>query len=228
MSGLWGLVPLKHLAEAKQRLAPVLGPAPLMELVLSMAEDVLAALAQLEAIERVLIVSEDPEAERLALDADVELFHVSPGGGLNSDLECAAVFAWEQGAGQVLIVHADLPFLRPAQLRCFIANRSNKAIRLAECKAGTGTNLLLAPLPLAFPLVFGSHSLTRFQRLLGETPEVVRNSALSKDIDNPEDLDCLLMHEANGSPPGPMTQAWVIKYRHLLISGSSYERKGSL
>ena len=216
MNGLWALVPLKRLAEAKQRLAPVLETAPRTELMLSMAADVLAALVQIEAVERVLIVSEDPAAEKLAQDAGVEWFHLSPGGGLNSDLECAAAFAREQGAGQVLIVHADLPFLRPEPLRRFIANRSDKTTRLAACKAGTGTNLLLTPLPLTFPLVFGSHSLARFQRLLGEMANVVRNSALSMDIDNPEDLDCLLMHEANGSPPGPMTRAWANKYRHLL------------
>ncbi len=216
MNGLWALVPLKRLAAAKQRLAPVLEPAPRTELMLSMAADVLVVLVQIEAVERVLLVSEDPAAEQLALDAGVEWFHVSPGGGLNSDLECAAAFALEQGAGQVLIVHADLPFLRPEPLRRFIANRSDKTTRLAACKAGTGTNLLLTPLPLTFPLVFGSHSLARFQRLLGEMANVVRNSALSMDIDNPEDLDCLLMREANGSPPGPMTRAWVDKYRHLL------------
>jgi len=216
MNGLWALVPLKRLAEAKQRLAPVLEPAPRMELMLSMAADVLAALVQIEAIERVLIVSEDPAAKQLALDAGVEWFQVPRGGGLNSDLECAAAFAREQGAGQALIVHADLPFLRPAQLRRFIANGSGKATRLAECKASTGTNLLLTSLPMAFPLVFGSNSLARFQRLLGEKAKVVRNSALSMDIDNPEDLDCLLMREANGSPPGPMTRAWVDKYSWLL------------
>jgi 2-phospho-L-lactate guanylyltransferase len=216
VNGLWALVPLKRLAEAKQRLAPILEPAPRMELMLSMAMDVLATLAQIEAVERVLIVSEDPAAERLAQDAGVEWFQVPPGGGLNSDLELAAAFAQEHGTGQVLIVHADLPFLRPAQLRRFIANRSGKITRLAECKAGTGTNLLLTPLPLTFPLVFGSNSLTRFQRLLGKAAKVVRNSDLSMDIDNPEDLDCLLMHEANGSPPGPMTRAWVDKYRNLL------------
>jgi 2-phospho-L-lactate guanylyltransferase len=216
MNRLWALVPLKRLTEAKQRLAPVLEPEPRMELMLSMTADVLDALVQIEAIERVLIVSEDPVAEQLALDAGVEWFQVSPGGGLNSDLEFAAAFAWKQGAGQVLIVHADLPFLRPEQLRCFIARRSGKATRLAECKIGTGTNLLLTPLPLAFPLVFGSNSLARFQRLLGKMAKVIRNSALSMDIDNPEDLDCLLMREANGSPPGPMTRAWVDKYRNLL------------
>ena len=216
MNGLWALVPLKQLAEAKQRLAPALEPAPRMELMLSMAADVLAALVQIEAVERVLIVSEDPAAEQLALDAGVEWFQAPPGGGLNSDLECAAVFAQQHGARQVLIVHADLPFLRPEPLRRFIADRSGKITRLAECKSGTGTNLLLTPLPLTFPLVFGSNSLTRFQRLLGKMAKVIRNSALSMDIDNPEDLDCLLMHEANGSPPGPMTRAWVDKYSWLL------------
>ena len=103
MNGLWALVPLKCLAAAKQRLAPVLEPAPRTELMLSMAADVLTALIQLEVVERVLMVSEDPAAEQLALDAGVEWFQVSPGGGLNSDLECAAVFAQKQGARQVLI-----------------------------------------------------------------------------------------------------------------------------
>jgi 2-phospho-L-lactate guanylyltransferase len=228
MNGLWALVPLKRLAAAKQRLAPVLEPAPRMELMLSMAADVLAALGQIEAIERVLIVSEDPAAEQLALDAGVEWFHLSPGGGLNSDLECAAVYAQQQGARQVLIVHADLPFLRLEPLRRFIANRSEKTTRLAACKAGTGTNLLLTPLPLTFPLVFGSDSLARFQRQLGGMAKVVRNSALSMDIDNPEDLDCLAMREADGSPPGPVTRAWVNKYRRLLLSCTRDERKGSL
>ncbi|MEE8338600.1 MAG: 2-phospho-L-lactate guanylyltransferase [Xanthomonadales bacterium] len=216
MNGLWALVPLKRLATAKRRLAPVLEPAPRTELMLSMAGDVLAALVQIEAVERVLMVSEDPAAEQLALNAGVEWFQVSPGGGLNSDLECAAVFAQEQGARRALIVHADLPFLRPEPLRRFITHRCDKTTRLAACKAGTGTNLLLTPLPLTFPLVFGSHSLARFQRRLGEMAKVVHNSALSMDIDNPEDLDCLLMHEANGSPPEPMTRAWANKYRRLL------------
>jgi 2-phospho-L-lactate guanylyltransferase len=216
MNGLWALVPLKRLTEAKQRLAPAIGPEARKELMLSMAADVLAALVQLEVLERVLLVSEDPAAEQLALDAGVEWFRVTPGSGLNSDLECAAVYAGEQGATQVLIVHADLPFLQPAQLRDFIANRPDQTTRLAVCKAGTGTNLLLAPLPLSFPLVFGSLSLSRFRHLLGETADVVRDSALSMDIDNPEDLDFLLAREHGSAAPGPMSRAWVRKYRRIL------------
>ncbi len=216
MNGLWVLVPLKHLAEAKQRLAPVLEDQSRTELVVSMATDVLSALVQIKTLERVLLVSEDPEAEQLALDAGVEWFRVPPGGGLNSDLECAAAFAKEQAAGQVLIVHADLPFLRPEPLQDFIADRFGQTTRLAGCKGGTGTNMLLTSLPLSFPLVFGSDSLARFQRLLGKTAQVVRDSALGMDIDHPADLNCLLMRETGGELPGKMTRAWVIKYRQLL------------
>lgn len=215
MSRLWALVPLKCLDESKQRLATVLEPALRMELVLSMAADVLAALDRVEAVERVLLISEDPEAAQLALDTGVDSFEVSPGGGLNADLECAAAFAGGQGAGSVLIVHADLPFLGPSQLRQFIAGRPGQGTRLAACKAGTGTNLLLTPLPLSFPLVYGRNSLTRFERLLGGTPEVVHNSALSRDIDEPEDLDLLLMSGPDGPPPGPATRAWVTGYRQV-------------
>ena len=216
MSGLWALVPLKYLAEAKQRLAPVLESAPRMELVLSMASDVLAALVSVKTLERVLLVSEDPGVAQFALDAGVELFQVPAGGGLNSDLERAAAYAWEQGAGRVLIVHADLPFLTGEKLQHFIANRPDTATCLAACKTCTGTNLLLTSLPLTFPLVFGLHSLAGFNGLLGGMSEVVRDSVLSWDIDEPKDLDRLLMHGAGDAPPGSATRAWLAAYGHLL------------
>ncbi len=216
MKELWVLVPLKRLVDAKQRLAPALDAESRRELVVSMAVDVLDALVQVEVVERVLLVSEDSEVEQFALDAGIEWYRVSPGDGLNEDLECAAAFAWEQGAGQVLIVHADLPFLRPAPLRDFIADKPGQMTRLAGCKGGTGTNLLLTPLPLSFPLVYGSDSLTQFQRLLGEMAQVVQDAALSMDIDNPGDLNCLLMDEANGASAGLRTRAWADKYGHVL------------
>jgi len=48
------------------------------------------------------------------------------------------------------------------------------------------------------------------------------------DIDNPEDLNCLLEHLANGSPPGAKTRAWADKYKDILISCTRYERKRRL
>jgi len=220
MSALWALVPLKRLATAKQRLAAVLEPAPRAALMLSMAADVLAVLVQIEALDRVLLVSDDPEVESIARNAGAGWLCVSPGGDLNTDLQFAATFAHEQGAGQVLIVHADLPFLNVEALLKFIAGMPSQSTRLARCKAASGTNALLTPLPLGFALVFGRHSLARFQQLPGETVEVVHHSALGMDIDNPEDLNCLLAGQHGGTALGPLTRAWVDQYRHLLLQGT--------
>ena len=55
------IVPVKALAQAKRRLAPVLPDAARRRLVLTMLEDVLAAARRVEGIDRVLVVTPDRE-----------------------------------------------------------------------------------------------------------------------------------------------------------------------
>jgi 2-phospho-L-lactate guanylyltransferase (CobY/MobA/RfbA family) len=59
MSGTWALVPLKRLDRAKRRLAPLLSGVERGRLSLAMVADVLAALAEVENIGRILLVSSE-------------------------------------------------------------------------------------------------------------------------------------------------------------------------
>ncbi|MGH8033602.1 MAG: 2-phospho-L-lactate guanylyltransferase [Lysobacterales bacterium] len=204
MSRTWALVPLNSLARAKTRLEPSLKPSDRRALMLAMAKDVLTALTGVPAIERTILVSNEPEAGRILCERSLEVFYSTVHEGLNRELEHAAAYAAAQGAERVLILHADLPRVTPEVLQDFIAGCPAGSVSAAGCKLASGTNALLAPLPLPLPLVFGVNSLQRFRdgaAANGLDLHVVEDLRLSLDIDSPVDLERLL--DAPGADPLP-------------------------
>jgi 2-phospho-L-lactate guanylyltransferase len=208
----WALVPLKRLDRAKQRLAPVLTSRFREELVLAMLTDVLEVLARIDSISRILLVSNDPEAGSVLHAGKHEVFYSAASEGMNRELEQAAAYASSQGAQRVLVVHSDLPYITAQAVRKFITVAPKHGLQAAACKLGTGTNLLLLPLPLSIPLVFGEDSLLRFQELTasaGLELEVISNPRLAEDVDDPEDYQ-RLSNPRRGSPrPGRATRAFL-------------------
>lgn len=197
MNSLWALVPLKDLAKAKTRLSGALPPQFRRALALAMASDVAAALAKARSIERVVFVSDIPDLPRLIGVPEVSSLFTNAS-GLNEDLSAASLWATNQGASHVLIAHADLPFLTPTAIDQFVAplgaEESWTGVRVAACKHGTGTNLLLSALPLALPLVFGRDSLAQFRNSAARaaiTFDVRFDPALAADIDDLSDFEAL-------------------------------------
>jgi 2-phospho-L-lactate guanylyltransferase (CobY/MobA/RfbA family) len=94
---------------------------------LAMARDVLSALDQVEVIDKILLVSSEPEAGRLLRGRKLEVFYSTRGEGINRELELAAVYAKSQGADRAMIVHSDLPLLTEAALNEFVSAAGNFA-----------------------------------------------------------------------------------------------------
>ena len=208
----WALVPLKNLALAKSRMIPAVDPATRRALMLAMAEDVLAVLAEVRGIDRILLVSNEPEAGSLlhaVQKGALEVFYSADREGLNRELELAAEYAAAHGAARVLIIHADLPWLDAAAIERFLDSSPVDAASAAQDKLGTGTNALLAPLPLRVPLVFGVESLPKFHAGAGSAGvalHVVKDPPLEQDVDRPEDFARLLTEYEAGRLPGLATR----------------------
>jgi len=212
----WALVPLNNLAKAKSRLDPALKAEDRRALMLAMAEDVLAALDGVAGIERILLVSNEPEAGSLLRDRPLEVFYSADHEGLNRELGHAAAYARAQGADRGLILHADLPWLPPGVLQRFIDGCPAGSVCVAGCKLSSGTNALLAPLPLPLPLVFGVNSLQGFREAAaahGLDLCVIANERLSLDIDSPADLDSLLAEPGSTLEPGAATSKLLLRMR---------------
>jgi 2-phospho-L-lactate guanylyltransferase len=218
MNGIWALVPFKRLDRAKRRLAPLLAEEERGRLSLAMAADVLAALAEVEDIGRILLVSSEPEAGSLLARGNFDVFYSAQSEGMNRELEQAAAHASSQGAQRVLIVHGDLPYLTAQSIRKFLAAAPADGMQAAACKLGTGTNILLTPVPLRIPLVFGRHSLRRFLQLAegaGQRLDVVRDPRLAADVDDPADFERLRAPARGGPRPGCATRAFLDRCAQL-------------
>lgn len=199
----WSLViPVKVLARAKTRLAPLAGPHR-AELALAMAADTVAAGLACPAVAHVLVVTDDERASVLLAGLGAVIAPDRPGSGLNPALRHGAEVAagrWPQAG--VAAAAADLPALRPDELGRGLRAAASWPEAFVPDAAGTGTTLYTARPGVAFRPLFGPGSAGR-HRAAGAAeltlPGVV---SLRRDVDSAADL-----REAAALGLGPRTAA---------------------
>lgn len=202
----WSLVvPLKPLAVAKSRLADAVSPGPVRAgLALAFALDTVAAALACSAVRDVTVVTDDPLAGTELAALGARIVPDEPSAGLNAALRhgAAAVLAARPGAA-VAALNADLPALRPAELRHVLDDAAAGGLRafLADA-AGIGTTLLAAP-PSA-PLAPAFSGRSRARHLASGAREITLTGvdSVRQDVDTPADLRVALALGA-----GPRTTA---------------------
>lgn len=177
------VVPVKRLALAKSRLAAY-GEAARQELALAFAADVVVAACEVALV--LVVTDDDRAAEQLAV-LGAEVAPDDPDSGLNPALEHGAAFlrARHDGLG-VATLSADLPALRPEDLRGALAQVGTGARGFVSDHLGTGTTLLAAGAGAPLAPLFGPHSRRAHHR--SGAYELVAATGLRRDVDTPEDL----------------------------------------
>jgi 2-phospho-L-lactate guanylyltransferase len=188
------VLPIKYFDEAKQRLSAELEAGPRRALAESMFSDVLTALRRCSSVERMLVVSSDDTAQRIAAGHGAEIAE-DEGLGHSRAAMLGVELALERGVERVLCVPGDCPLLDPSELDELIATtvRQPSALIVPD-RHGTGTNALLLTPPDSLTPAFGPDSCARHVRLAAEQgahAEVVSVASLALDIDTPEDLEAL-------------------------------------
>ena len=169
---------MKSMDLAKGRLSGVLDAAGRRALAQQMLEHVLATL-------------------REAGLANVQVASADNGtGDLNADVAAAARRAEQQGARELLLVMADLPYLTAADIAALIEAGRTSDIVIAEAKDG-GTNALLLRPPTVLQFAFATARPSAafhadHARNAGIEPVFVRRPGLARDIDTPDDLQALV------------------------------------
>lgn len=170
-------MPLKINATSKSRLAEQLSSAERMALIEAMARHVLATLAQVSAIDRIVVLSAARPAWWLGDWAEDA-----------SDTLNAALATWCNAGrpARLLVVHGDLPQVTPADVEALLNAANATGCALATDRKGVGTNALALTEPCGFNFQFGTGSRLWHER---QRPcAVIDLPGLSRDIDNPEDL----------------------------------------
>ena len=190
---IWAIVPVKPFLRSKSRLAAVLTPQERAGLSREFLGHALAVLRQVPAIRQTLVISRDPAALALAHAQGVHTVTEAGAPDLNSALTRATQAALMQGAGAVLILPTDLPFLGPEDVRALIEmDEPGPVVSIAPDRREVGTNALFVAPPGLLPYAFGEHSFARHLALAqasGARVRVCRLPGAALDIDGPDDLE---------------------------------------
>lgn len=190
---IWAIVPARPLEEGKSRLAEALTQTERQRLNQRFFRQTLDVTAAVVGRERVLVVSRSESLLAMARSLSFATLLEAPPHSLNAALTQAADAARQVGAGGILSVSCDLPFLIPDELRALIdVAHEGDGLAIASDRAGTGTNALMMSPVGAIPYLYGIGSFAAHQaaaRAAGFTLNVVRRAGLSFDIDTPDDFE---------------------------------------
>ncbi len=182
----WAVVPLKRFAEAKRRLASVLGPEARRHLSILMLRDVLAVLSATPGLDRIVLATSEPSA------ADFGCPVIDDGGGdLNAAIARAAAALEAAGVARMLVLPADVPLVTAPDIAQILAAGEAAPVVIVPDAKGIGTNALLLSPPAAIAPRFGTDSRARHgvaARNLGLASRELRVPWLGFDVDRPEDL----------------------------------------
>jgi 2-phospho-L-lactate guanylyltransferase len=188
------ILPIKSFAQAKQRLRVELPSHDRRALVEAMFADALVALGRVAALERVVVVSGDRVAQRIAGGYGALVVEEDERGH-NSAAVRGIQAVLEDGIERALLVPGDCPLLAPADLNALLNHpAAERSALIVPDRHGTGTNALLLTPPDVLAPSFGPDSRRRHladASTSGVPAEVVELDSLALDIDTPDDLEAL-------------------------------------
>ena len=185
------IVPLNVLSKSKVRLSRVLKPIERKQLTVAMLKDVLSALRKAKSIHSVTVVSADPTARRICRRYGASFLWEGKRRGLNKGVKLAVSNSKRRGASSVLVIHSDLPLLKPQEIELFLKQSQGYSVALTPSKDRDGTNALFMTPPDVIRTVFGKDSFRKHLRLAGQRnarSKVLRFKGISFDVDEPRYL----------------------------------------
>jgi 2-phospho-L-lactate guanylyltransferase len=189
------VIPVKNLANAKQRLAPALEQEERSALATAMLQDVFEAVASWARRPQVTVVTGDAEARSLARQCGFEILDDTEEAGESAAVERATQALEAQGATSLLVIPGDIPLVGADELEAIYAAAPESGAVLVPSHDGRGTNAALRKPPSLFPLRFGNDSFVPHRAAATATglPLVVLTlPGIALDVDTPQDLAALV------------------------------------
>lgn len=190
---LWAIVPVKPLRRGKSRLAGTLTEDERTELNKALLQHTLETLTGLKEVDKVLVVSRDPNALTIARELGARTVQEDGQPHLNTALKRATVVAQVYATQGVLILPADLPLVTREDIQTLLDRAAKPpVVVIAPDRHGRGTNALLISPTGLIEYDFGENSFQRHCELAkraGARLEIVNLPSLGLDLDVPEDFE---------------------------------------
>jgi 2-phospho-L-lactate/phosphoenolpyruvate guanylyltransferase len=185
------LVPVKNLANAKQRLASLLSQPLRTQLAQAMLSDVLETLAKWKNHPQVSVVTSDPYAIALARQFDFEVIADHANRSETDAIEMATAVCESRGDDSTLVIPADIPLIQASELENIQASAPEHGAVLVPAADGRGTNAAFRRPAGLFPLRFGNDSFKPHlsaARATGKPCAVLSLPGIALDVDGPSEL----------------------------------------
>jgi 2-phospho-L-lactate guanylyltransferase len=190
---LWAIVPVKPLRRGKSRLAGTLTEDERTELNRALLHHTLETLSGLKEVDKVLVVSRDPNALTIAREHGARTVQEDGQPHLNTALQRATVVAQVYATRGVLILPADLPLVSREDIQTLLDHAVKPpVVVIAPDRHRRGTNALLISPAGLIEYDFGENSFQRHcdrAKHAGARLEVVELPSLGLDLDVPEDFE---------------------------------------
>jgi 2-phospho-L-lactate/phosphoenolpyruvate guanylyltransferase len=203
VSGVWAVVPVKELTDAKQRLSSRLTLEERRALATIMLEDVLDAVSAVRELAGILVVTVDPVATSLAGRYGARIVGEAAREGHTGAVTAAANLLVREGRAGMMTMPGDIPLISTTEIAAALAaHRPAPAFTIVPAHDELGSNTIICSPPNAVPLRFGDNSFHPHldaARSRGIEPLIIRQPGIAMDIDHPADLVAFLRM----SPPVP-------------------------
>ena len=206
----WAILPVKEMAGAKQRLAPLLSPEERIALMQVMLRDVLTALSAAPGLAGIAVVTLDPWVQALAQEHGARIITEGAREGHTGAVTSAAAVLQADGVASILTLPGDIPAAIPMEIEALIAAaNASPAFIIAPAHDEQGSNAILMSPPNAVKLRCGEDSYfphLAASRAAGIVPHILRLPGIAMDIDHPADIARFAsIPEAKGT----QTLAWL-------------------
>jgi 2-phospho-L-lactate/phosphoenolpyruvate guanylyltransferase len=194
------LIPVKNLANAKQRLASVLDQSLRTKLAQAMLLDVLETLNSWSNCPQVSLVTSDPFATGLARSFHYELISDDTCRGETEAIEMATDLCEQRGGKSTLVIPGDIPLVTVSELDQIVCNAPREGAVLVPSADKRGTNAAFRRPAGLFPLRFGNDSFKPHlaaAQATGKPCAVLSLPGIALDIDTPSDLRQLATARGN-------------------------------
>ena len=190
------LVPVKEQGKAKARMAPLLTVEERAQIAWAMFEDVARALLALASPAQVVLVTNSGPAADTARRMSWRVLWETEQITESASVDAASALLAQEGVEAVLRVPADLPLLRPEDIREIMKPPPEpNSATLVPSWDRLGTNAVLRAPPLLFPSRFGHNSLVlHIQEALRAHAflRIAENSRIALDVDDASDIQRFL------------------------------------
>ncbi len=136
------IIPVKTFSRAKSRLG--LPHEKTAELCKLMLDEVLSAISQTPSIQKIIVVSRDEDAFKLARKYGVKEIFDQSENGVNEAVALAEKFLLEIGFDSSVVFPQDIPLVRPHDIQTLISfQKWNNSMIVVPSRKFDGTNALL-------------------------------------------------------------------------------------